>query len=507
MEWEHAKNYTKNFRTNLAWIMGGVALVVLAVVALQQGGAMIDYYCSAGSPSVFGIHLQNYLYCPLYAVVGIIFFFTVLIMLAWFLIVVGFDSTISIFKRVTGIGVFKNYSFNYLRRGENEKQREVQPKNIRHFSENLDEEIKGKTFSSLGMVFIQNVKASPPFLGIPHEKPVIPPEHEKPLTEYFQAVEFFKRNILLIKGGGEYTCKENETEKEIAESVYGDQKFSIQLLNANPGGHPFRTGEVINLPRIDISGKALTEEIELMDMIYQDKHGALKKVLRYSADELHLTYKEALPLMEHIYTAAQKTRDKKNKQAKTLPKSQDKKDALKYYDDIQIYYQRLTESEEEMRASFQSRTSTDDKRLPYWVTNVGDAVLKECRIRMMELKVVENLSTNTGGFVDRHEDKLLKWRNSDKERINLGFNAPEVFILAQIPDNNAISMFNFVTYNTGGSSRTPKVINGTWEVLIQIEGQAEKNGIIVELMPLQFTILFKFINSKLQHSEIHKHER
>ena len=180
-------------------------------------------------------------------------------------------------------------------------------KDIRRFSANLDKDLEGKEISSPAMIFIKNIKDTPPFLGETYQNPVLPLEHERAATEYFQAVDFFKQNIHLIKGGGTYTCKENETEKEIAEKIYGDKKFSQLIIETNPGGYPFRTGEVINLPRIDISGKTLSQEIELMDFIYHDKHNALKKMLGYLTNERYLTHKEALPLIEWVYRAAQAT--------------------------------------------------------------------------------------------------------------------------------------------------------------------------------------------------------
>jgi hypothetical protein len=186
-------------------------------------------------------------------------------------------------------------------------KRKPRSKDIRRFSANLDKELEGKEISSPAMIFIKNIKGAPPFLGETYENPVLPLEHERVITEYFQAADFFKQKIHFIKGGGTYTCEDNETEKEIAEKMYGDKKFSQLIIDANPGGNPLRTGIVINLPRIDISGKSLSQEIELMDFIYHDKHNALKKTLGYLTNELYLTHKEALPLIEWVYRAAQAT--------------------------------------------------------------------------------------------------------------------------------------------------------------------------------------------------------
>lgn len=227
---------------------------------------------------------------------------------------------------------------------------------------------------------------------------------------------------------------------------------------------------------------------------------------------LFLTYNRASNKLyqnqKKFQVAQEKEKEKLHARVKRLQKSQDKKEALKYYDDIEIYYERLAETHEEMRASYQTHTSTDDKRLPYAVKNLGDVTIKECCIRMMELKVIENLSTNEGAIIERPEDKLIEWKNSDKERINLGFRSLERFILAKIPDNNPISVFHFVGYGVDNFlSSTPRIYDGTWEVIIQIEGRAEKNGMSVDLVPIKFTILFKFVNSKLQPLDVRKHER
>lgn len=97
MEWKYTKSYIKNFRNDLFWTMGGVGSVILAIIAIQQGGAVIDHYCSVSAPSFLGLHLQG-IYCPFIVPIGLIFFATSTIMLVWFLSSILIDVLIQVSK-------------------------------------------------------------------------------------------------------------------------------------------------------------------------------------------------------------------------------------------------------------------------------------------------------------------------------------------------------------------------------------------------------------------------
>jgi hypothetical protein len=185
------------------------------------------------------------------------------------------------------------------------------PTTVRSFVSNLNKLLKDKTFSSPAMAFISKVRISPPFLGISHTEPVLLPEHEKELTEYFQAIEFMAKNKDSIKGGNAYQCREEENEKDVAQKEYGNEKFAGQILNANPGGFPFSTGQMINLPRIDVSEK-LGVSTGQLDVFYSISQGQrVRKTLDFLLNDLHLQHDEALPLVHAVYIAAQNTSRKK----------------------------------------------------------------------------------------------------------------------------------------------------------------------------------------------------
>lgn len=139
------------------------------------------------------------------------------------------------------------------------------------FSRHLDAMTKGKKISSPAMVFLKRVRIAPPFLGELHSDPVLSPEHEKELTEYFQAWEFVTKHkaLILFKGEDEY----------ISESL-----------------------------------GVSTDYIELQYLISQGKR--VKKTLDFLLNSLHLQYSEALELVKIVYDAAQKTLDKENRKEK-----------------------------------------------------------------------------------------------------------------------------------------------------------------------------------------------
>jgi len=110
MEWKYARSYFKNFKHDFAWIFGISVTIVLAVIALQRGGAMIDLYCSPNSLPILGIYLQDYIPCLLLAVIVYILFLSFGFALAWFLVSALIDILIWIFKIIKfGIMRFKEW--------------------------------------------------------------------------------------------------------------------------------------------------------------------------------------------------------------------------------------------------------------------------------------------------------------------------------------------------------------------------------------------------------------
>lgn len=67
--------------------------------------------------------------------------------------------------------------------------------------------------------------------------------------------------------GQTYTCSAGETFDSVALEVYGDEKYSCELLNANPSlcRIPiFAGGEVLELPIVEMTEEEDEEENEYM---------------------------------------------------------------------------------------------------------------------------------------------------------------------------------------------------------------------------------------------------
>ena len=178
------------------------------------------------------------------------------------------------------------------------------PPVVLRFSIALNKAIKKAPFSGRGIIFLNNVKKAPPFLGIKFSKPIIQPNHEKVLTEYFMALDFFNKYGNQIKGGDKYRIKSSETWDKISERVYGSKNFVSHILTANKGLITPSAGVVINLPRIDVNGTTgLTPElIEL-------KHSVLKsdnvsKTLVELTNNFNLVWDETLHLVTLIWRTA-----------------------------------------------------------------------------------------------------------------------------------------------------------------------------------------------------------
>jgi hypothetical protein len=197
--------------------------------------------------------------------------------------------------------------------------------------------------------------------------------------------------------------------------------------------------------------------------------------------------------------------------AKKLQRNQDSKDALRYYDDLAITYHVLAETVEEKRAEYKLHRPTQTRRLPYLIKNEGSVSIKECRIKMTSLTLRDSVH-NYGKDISNMplEDKPIKWKNSDRERVDLGIDSAEPIVFAKITDDNAITAFNFVTFGDEKRNINEKVLRffqGTWDVGVQVEGQITKNGIPIDLVPIPYTISFRFENFNLTPLDIIKHER
>jgi hypothetical protein len=179
------------------------------------------------------------------------------------------------------------------------------------YSKNLDRTTKGKRFSGPGMIFLKSAKVFPPFLGIPHSSPVLPLEHEKMLTEYFEAVEFLAKNKSRIRGGGTFQARQGDNWEIAAEREYGDRRFAQHLMAANKGflSERLPTGSHFARPYIDVTETlgVSSEYLQVKYDISDGKRGFMHKTLSFLWNDLHLTQEEALPLLSLVYEAAKTT--------------------------------------------------------------------------------------------------------------------------------------------------------------------------------------------------------
>lgn len=94
--------------------------------------------------------------------------------------------------------------------------------------------------------------------------------------------------------------------------------------------------------------------------------------------------------------------------------------------------------------------------------------------------------------------------------ISKGIDSSEPIILAKTPDYNAIPIFHFITFgdeNKSLNEQVARTFEGTWNVNIQIEGYIQENGNTIDLLPIPYTISFKFEDFSLIPMEIVKHKR
>lgn len=67
--------------------------------------------------------------------------------------------------------------------------------------------------------------------------------------------------------GLRYTASDGETWDSVALDLYGDEKYTNQLLNANPtlvlkmDGATFQGGEILNVPVLEVTETELGDEL------------------------------------------------------------------------------------------------------------------------------------------------------------------------------------------------------------------------------------------------------
>jgi hypothetical protein len=190
-----------------------------------------------------------------------------------------------------------------------ERAAAVEPPTIaKRFSLNLEkikeERIKaGWEITGIGLNFLDRVKATPPFLGLHHDKPIISASDERTLTEFFLASIYIEKYREVIKGGRNYIVRDEENDrKAIAKAVYGHEKYEVYV----PALHSYISGMVLTLPYINLDRPDHPDEIERIVTISKDTENIISLL-----EPHNLVRREAIPLLRIIYDAAQKTRNER----------------------------------------------------------------------------------------------------------------------------------------------------------------------------------------------------
>lgn len=164
----------------------------------------------------------------------------------------------------------------------------------------LDKLTKGRKFSSPAIVFLNKIKAQPPFLGIEFPKSTITLQYETYITEHFLAKEFMKG----VRGGERYTVKKNDTFETLSLKVYGNTRC-VSNIKENNGIASLTPGQTILFPPLNINSPSMSTN-EVVEKMRMANPQWLKQKL--NPLKLNLVDEEIIPIFEAIYYAAQKVR-------------------------------------------------------------------------------------------------------------------------------------------------------------------------------------------------------
>lgn len=179
----------------------------------------------------------------------------------------------------------------------------VPPAIFDRFSFHLDEITKGKDIRGVGLGFLSDIKSTPPFLGVRHDKPIISKHDEQILTEFFLAQIYMENNRDAIRGGT-YQMRHGDGRKLIAKKVYGDEKYARWVDDRLT----YPNGSWLELPYLNLNSPDDSEFIKRKISMSRNTKQIISLLLSYN-----LVEDEAIPLLRIIYDAAQKTLDERKK--------------------------------------------------------------------------------------------------------------------------------------------------------------------------------------------------
>ena len=184
-----------------------------------------------------------------------------------------------------------------------EKVAHKKAESIERFVSCLDEATKGKNVSGLGIIFLNKIKTTPPFLGIDHKEYFLSQNLERQFTEHFSAKDFIKENEEIILGGKRYVGRYGDTLEMIAKRYYGNEKYASYL--------PFfiiANGTHYRIPFIDTNESCRMSSEEIEKIYFKADEANMKSVIEEMVGKHNLPEDEIMFLMELIYEAAKEAR-------------------------------------------------------------------------------------------------------------------------------------------------------------------------------------------------------
>ena len=183
---------------------------------------------------------------------------------------------------------------------------EHMPTALKEFSSHVDELMRGKNLSGLGVIFLNKIRIAPPFLGIEHSQYVLSPNLERVFTEHFSAKELKKANEGIFRGGKTYIGRHGDTPKSVAKKIYGNVKFASKVPYFT-----FSNGSYYKLPFIDTNESRSLSSEKIADIYSKADENCIKEAIKEMANQFNVPEDEMSWLIETIYKVAQMTKSRR----------------------------------------------------------------------------------------------------------------------------------------------------------------------------------------------------
>lgn len=169
-------------------------------------------------------------------------------------------------------------------------------------------------------------------------------------------------------------------------------------------------------------------------------------------------------------------------------KEQRDKFLLKLYDDIEVkkYETPETISEQVTRMA----KGKINRKLEISIRNNGNTSLFDCSVRIAKLSLLDSKYNNE---IPPPELRALRWIEGDEPKngkVDLHAKSLPYPMWIASAEVNPIVMFKFVFWNH--ISESYYFVPGFYELIVQLEGQRELEGKRVDIIPIEFSIVFNF---------------